>query len=216
MKEKQPYIVVLGDLVGSRKIEDREKFEKQVKQVISSVVEKYEQEWVAPLAFEKGIDEIGAVIKDRTALYNIISDVNNAIAPQKIRFVAYRGNIDLGLEEKEITAMDGEAFHTAASMMQQLKTSGMLLQCNTGDPLFDKALENQVNALGILKDNWTERQREIFNLYKALNNQAEAAKRLNITQQAISNALQQVDAFKIIELEKNILSWLNDSKGKDA
>jgi hypothetical protein len=216
MKEKQPNIVVLGDLIGSRKIADRTAFEKKLKKVIAAIVETYEQEWVAPLAFEKGIDEIGAVVKDSVAVYNVVTEVNNAIAPQKIRFVAYRGTIDLGLKEKDITAMDGEAFHTAAAMMQQLKVSGMILQCNTGDPLFDKALENQLNAISILKENWTDRQREIFNLYEKVNNQAEVAKQLNITQQAISNALQQIDAFKIIQLEKNIREWLQAYKGKNA
>jgi hypothetical protein len=216
MNEKQPYIVVLGDLIGSRKVEDRKNFEIKLKKAIATIVERYQHEWVAPLAFEKGIDEIGAVIKNRAALYNIIADVNNAIAPQQIRFVAYKGKIDLGLKERDITAMDGEAFHSAAAMMQELKASGMILKCNTTDPLFDKALENQVNAISILKENWTERQREIFNLYKELNNQAEAAKRLQITQQAISNALQQIDAFKIIDLEKNILSWLHHTTTKHA
>jgi predicted transcriptional regulator len=49
-----------------------------------------------------------------------------------------------------------------------------------------------------------------------VNNQAEVAKQLNITQQAISNALQQIDAFKIIQLEKNICEWLQTYKGKNA
>lgn len=216
MNKKQAFIVVLGDLVGSRRIEDRASFEQKIRTTVADVTTKYKDEWIAPLAFEKGIDEVGAVIKNKAALYHIITEVNDSIAPQKIRFVAYKGKIDLGLQDADVSSMDGEAFHTAAAMMTQLKASGMALKCNTGDNLFDMAMENQLNALQILKDNWTERQRQIFNLYKTVNNQAEAAKQLNISQQAVSNALQQIDAFKIIELQNNIVRWLKANEDKDA
>src|ERR1043165_112903 len=105
MNKKQANIVVLGDLVGSRNIAEREKFEKILRKTIEAVVTKYKAEWIAPLAFEKGIDEVGAVIKNKTALYHIISEVNDQIAPQKIRFVAYQGNIDVGLKEGNVATM---------------------------------------------------------------------------------------------------------------
>lgn len=216
MIKKQAYLVVLGDLIASRKIKERKKFERKLKKTVEEVIAKFKNEWVAPLAFEKGIDEVGAVIKNKTALYHIINHVNNSIAPQKIRFVAYKGTIDIGMKTKDITAMDGEAFHTAAYMMTQLKASGMLLSCNTGNSLFDMAMENQVNAMHILKQKWTERQRQIFQLYTEVGNQGETAKKLKVSQQAISNALQQIDAFQIIELQNNIARWLKENENKDA
>lgn len=204
MIRKKNGFVLLGDIIDSRKIKNRAAFEQKMAVLIPEIGNQYKKYCLAPLKAQKGIDEAGAVLKDRKVLYKLITHINNELYPQQMRFAICEGVIDSGLNSNDVSQMDGPAFHTAAAVMSRLKDEKLLVLCETADTVFDKSLENQINAMAVIKNSWTSKQMEIYTQYKSLLSQDLVAKKLNTTQQNISKQMAAINGFSVLKIEENI------------
>jgi DNA-directed RNA polymerase specialized sigma subunit len=110
-------------------------------------------------------------------------------------------------EDKDVRNADGAVFHTAAAQMLQLKKDALLFSCHTGNDIRDKALMTQVNLLMLTKEDWTERQRNIFMKYAKSGRQEEVAQGLKVTQQTVSKALKAIKAVQVQKLEQALNEW---------
>src|SRR5918993_5662956 len=188
------FFVLLGDVVDSRKIEDRTQFDKKLQAALEVVTKMFQNAFVLPLQVWKGLDEVAAVLQSPDELYPVLNVIQDSVAPQKFRFVLVEGVIDGMPENGDVRQADGSAFHTAAESMQVLKKEGLLLSCKTSNALWNSAYSTQVNLLLLLKEGWTERQRSIYNTYLKSGRQEEVAAALQVTQQTISKTLQAIKA----------------------
>src|SRR5687768_16001913 len=200
-------VVVLGDVVASRKIRARKKFEARLTAGLQQAGERYADAFDMPLKGWKGLDEIAAVLKKPAMLYPVIDLIQNAIAPESMRFVVVRDAVDIVPASRDVTQADGPAFHRAAAMMNTLKGKGLLFEADTGNEVQDKALNSQLNLLLLLKQDWTEKQRQIYNNYLKTGRQEEVARQLKVTQQSVSKTLKAIHAFQVQQLEEQFLSW---------
>ncbi|MGV3658364.1 MAG: SatD family protein [Chitinophagaceae bacterium] len=209
-KLSRPY-VLLADVVGSRRIEDRAAFDKKLQAALQQANQTFGNAFALPLQAWKGLDEVAAVLSSPTELYTVISVIQEAVAPQKFRFVLVRGNIDVVPASKDVREADGAAFHEAAEAMQHLKREGLLFSCQTGNALWDLAYSTQLNLLLLLKDDWTERQRSIYTAYTKMGRQEEVAAALQVTQQTVSKTLQAIKANPVQKLEAALKQWTKES-----
>ncbi len=203
--------VLLTDVVGSRKIADRTFFDKKLQAALQQANQMFEKTFALSLQAWKGLDEVAAVLYSLTELYAVISVIQEAVAPQKFRFVLVKGSIDVVPDSKDVREADGAAFHQAAERMQLLKKEGLLFSCKTGNALWDLAYSTQLNLLLLLKDDWTERQRSIYTAYTKTGRQEEVAAELQVTQQTVSKTLQAIKAAQVQKLEAALQSWTKES-----
>ncbi len=199
--------VLLADVVGSRHIQQRQSFDAQIESAMAKAMQAFADVFEMPLQTWKGLDEIAAVIKKPCQLYPVMNLLQDAIAPQKLRFVLVQGDIDVVPEDKDVRHADGSVFHQAAALMLQLKKEALLFSCQTRNAVWDKALMTQVNLLMLLKEDWTERQRKTFNAYFKSGRQEEVAQQLNITQQTVSKTLKAIKAVQVQRLEQALQDW---------
>jgi hypothetical protein len=211
MPEKRKYFVLLTDVVRSREIPDRKKFDQKITMALKEVVARFGEMFVLPIKQWKGVDETAAVIKDPGDIYQMVKCIREIIFPQKMRFVLVKGEVNMKKEVTDITLLDGEAFHIASLMMSRLKTEETIFKCNSQNEPEDLALDNQVNLVDLVQDKWTEKQMSIYSLYYKTNNQQEVAKKYKITQQSVSKALNAINAPVIMEVEKNIIKWAKEN-----
>lgn len=202
------YIVIVTDVVNSRKIKDRNKFKQVLHKAILHLNKKYKASFTAPIKILKGIDELAMVIKHTDVIYSIIDELNSAIAPVNMRYAIVLGKIDTGIMQKDVSKMDGEAFHRATYHIKALKKNELLISSN----VFDTYSSKSINLLQILKSKWTIKQRKIYNLYKRLNNQQEIAKKMNVTQQTISKTLNSINGQAISIIERGFERLFNIEK----
>ena len=206
MKPLNTY-VLLADVVGSRSIQNRQRFDIAFEQGMEKTMQLYADAFEMPLKTWKGLDEIAAVLKKPHLVYGIMNELQNSIAPDKLRFVLVQGTIDIVPEDKDVRNADGTVFHIAAAQMLQLKKEALLFSCQTNDAVRDKALMTQVNLLMLLKEDWTERQRNIFIEYAKSGRQEEVAQQLKVTQQTVSKALKAIKAVQVQKLEQALNEW---------
>ncbi len=181
--------VLIGDVRDSRGIRDREAFRARLTDACEAVNRDHERELAAACTVLKGVDEIGAVLLSIASAYDIMRTLLEAIAPEVMRFVLVRGEVDVGLDSGDVALMDGQAFHAAAAAMGDLKRRKLALRLRAGDSVLDAAIEAEVNLLAIVRDVRSERQNEVIGVYERTGGQAEAARELGVTQQAVSSVL---------------------------
>lgn len=199
--------VLLSDVVGSRKIKERKKFEKKLSEAVQQLNLQYSHVFELPMKVWKGIDEMAAIVKQPWLLYEVMTAIDNSIAPYQMRFALVKGVVDVMPKDGDIANADGDAFHNTAALMASLKKEGMKFRCQTGNENFDKAWYGQINLLWLVKRNWTERQRNIYQSYCNSGLQEDVAKSLKITQQTVSKTLKGVAATQVQALEKTLQQW---------
>ncbi len=132
------------------------------------------------------------------------------LAPVQLRLSIVRHEVDVLPADKDIRSADGPAFHEAAAQMLQLKKEGLLFGILSDDNAADKALMVGVNLLLLQKEGWTRRQRDIYTAYCQTGNQEAVAKKLSVSQQAVSKALKTIKGSQVQLLETSLQQWLDN------
>src|SRR5215204_4244060 len=124
MKKAVFKYVMLSDVVGSRKIKDRKKFERILTETLQSVQQQFSNVFEMPIQVWKGLDETAAVLQQPWCLYEVMDKIDELLAPYQMRFVLVKGTMDVLPRNGNISQADGEVFHMAATRMQDLKKEG--------------------------------------------------------------------------------------------
>ena len=204
--ESKIFTIIVGDLVGSRNISDRQQLSRKIASVIDQVSKEFRKEFYAPLTLTRGIDEFSGVLKRFNMSYGICRFLNEKVHPHLFRLAVVRGPLDIAITSKDARRIDGPAFHVAADMIQRAKKENLYYNFNLGFQFeeFDLWLNELTNLLHILRSSWTNHQRRVVQLYKEIENQKIVAKDLGITQQAVSEALRQAHWKELKRVETMI------------
>jgi hypothetical protein len=201
--------VLLGDVVGSRSIENRRVFDGKLEKAVKAVSTKYAADFRMPPSTWKGIDELAGILDNILSIYKIVDEFGDLILPERMRFVVARGSIEIPKNSGDIREADGDAFHEAAAMMLKAKAEKWMFRLKSGNEVHDMAVNTQINALLYIKSTWTENQRNIYRQYNELKTQEEVAKKTKISQQSISKSLQSIRAEQVLKLEDEFQKWLH-------
>lgn len=205
-KKSKIFTVVVGDLVQSRTKSDRQQLSRKIHWAINHLSKRFQKELYAPFTLTRGIDELSGVLKQPAKSYLICRLINEEVHPQLFRFAIARGSLDVAVSSKDAGRMDGYAFHVASNLIQHAKKNKLyyLFSLRSKYPELDALLNESVNLIYTLSKKWSVHQRRVVQLYKKFNRQKRVAKELNITQQAVSDALQQANWKNLHQIETSI------------
>ena len=180
--------VLLGDVVASRTITNRAAFQRTLEEAGQEVNDTYPTIYAA-FKILKGLDEFGCALTTITDSYTIITTLLARLYPNIARFVLVYDYVDTGLKTRDVSIMDGPAFHKASEMLISLKKSKLLFDMSVQDEVLDASLVGLINLLLITKNTWSPRQFQIVEEYRKQKLQSEIAADLGISQQAVSKTL---------------------------
>lgn len=207
MKEESTiFTVIVGDLVGSRKISDRRRLAGKIRSVIDRIDKEFQKEFYAPLTLTRGMDELSGVLKQPRMSYRICRLLNEEVYPHLFRFAIVTGVLDIALDTKDAGTMDGPAFHGSADMIRRAKKENSYYCFNLKFPLeeLNQCLNELTNLIHLIRADRTRHQRLVVDFYEKVGNQKAVAKRLGVTQQAVSDTLQQAHWKVLRRVEKFI------------
>ncbi len=205
---KDSHYLLLGDIIDSRKIDDRQKFQKDLIDLFDRINNRFCEHLYADLKILKGIDEFATVLKDPSKTYEIIKMLQESILPQRVRIVLAKGSIDVAQEKRDVEYMDGPVFHIADKLMNDLKKTKLFFDLNVGDQIIESALFGQINTLILLKNDWTSKQLVVIKNFQKYGSQKKVAKDLNITPQAVSQNLDRSNYKEIHQIEKRLNKFM--------
>jgi len=201
---EQKFYVMLGDVISSRNIKDKEAFQKKLEMACNEVNKVYSGDLYADFKILKGIDEIEGVLLSIADVYEIINTIQEHIYPYSMRFVLVLDYIDTAVDSRDVAKMDGPAFHCASDIIHDLKRSKLMFKMHIGDEIFDKTITGEINLIFMLKKSRSPGQHRILTEYKESGTQHETAASLGITQQAVSKALNRSMWKEISGIEEDL------------
>lgn len=207
---KKKHYVLLGDVISSSRISDRDAFQKKLGEACKDVNASYVGDIYADFKILKGLDEIGGVLSTISNSYGIITTILERLHPDLMRFVLVFDYIDTALNTRDVARMDGPAFHKASDILHTLKKSKFIFDMSVDDKIIDTSITGLINLTLLVKKNWTPRQYKIVKEYKKNKYQYEIAKNLGITQQAVSKTLNSSMWKEIKSIEDKLNYILNE------
>lgn len=188
MRIKKFYAVII-DVMESSKVKDRNRLTEQMERAILKINKKYHKDCYAPFEITRG-DEIAAVLKSIENSYDIVSQINEIISPEKIRTVIVYDDLNAGLKSFRSSVIDGPAFYRGNSLMAELKKTQKTFLLKTGIESDDRIIESLINLLLWQWDNFTDKQKRIIRLYQKIRNQKKVAEKILRTQQQVQSTLE--------------------------
>jgi hypothetical protein len=187
-KNRNQYFILLMDIVGSSKMEDRGRLTTNLTKTISSANREFASQYYAPFEITKG-DEVAAILNNADSVYDIILFFGDHLTPVKVRSVVVFGKLSAGLETRRSTIIDGPAFYRADESMRRLKKTAQWVSFSTRHVELDRIIETLINLILMKWYSFTPLQRTIIRAYQKDRNQIKVANRLHKKQQQIQNTL---------------------------
>lgn len=181
--------VVLGDVSGSRDIDDREAFGERFRGALDAASSQHAADLVADFAPLKGVDEFGGVLAGPRPLYRVVETLQAELRPAAFRVAAVVDEVDVNPDAGDVAAMDGPAFHRASDRLESLAGTGPAVSLAVAGSPLDELLAAATDLALTIRSDWTDREFDAVQAYRETGTQSAAAETLGVSQQAVSRAL---------------------------
>ncbi|RPA59851.1 SatD protein [Aerococcus agrisoli] len=191
-----PYIALIGDLVASKSIENRDDMQSKIQTVFDQLNQTYQAHFVSKLTLTLG-DEFQVLMQPNKAVWQLIDDLQRLI-PHPIRFGIGYGEITTEINPDISLGADGPAYWHARKAINQLKDhnwNGILRQQFIGRGDQDDTINTILLLTDTIRANWTQTQAYVFNgllaegIYQGNFSQRDLAPKLDLSESALSKRL---------------------------
>lgn len=192
-------VAIVGNVVNSKGIEDRNNFQIQLKILLESLNDRFESDLAGKFRITLG-DEFQALLHNPAHLMVILDEISLSLAPIKVRFGIGLGELNTTSSILNDEELDGPAYWHAREALNRVSKNnlyGRALTYCLGGKSEDLSL-NVLNSIFELQDtlrlSWTDDQANIIEyLIKEYAYgtfvQKDVSKLLTLSQQRISNVL---------------------------
>ena len=200
-------LVLIGDIMASRQVKDRAGLQSKLIQVIE-LINKRNPGLDSPYTLTLG-DEFQAVLNRADQVFHDLVSLSAAIYPCRARFALALGRIETPINPHQAIGMDGEAFHLARAVIDELKKD---------DELFGvKGLQGPGAALAVATlrllsweiRKWKHTRIQVLDLLLADHSVAQMARRLNLSDKTIYKSIDAGNLHRVIQTFEEIATLIN-------
>ena len=192
------YIAIIGDIKNSRKIDNRKEVQTKLNGVLDEINQTYCEEIAAGFLITLG-DEFQGLLLNGKSVMKMIQKIEKSMYPIELRYGIGIGTITTDINAEMALGADGPAFYKARNAIDCLKAnenkkctalSDIRIESEDGSFHQNLLLNTIFELLKSVKDQWTDRQREIiWDMLEHQNGQNHAAERLGIWQPTVQKGL---------------------------
>lgn len=211
MASQEMYVVLIGDMKASRKMEDRAKVQKRLKNALLAINTEFRDTIVANFVVLRG-DSFQGIVSSPVNLcdiyYTLFEHINSKF---------YLG-VGIGVISTKISdnigEMDGKSFHNAIEALENVKKQNLWIEFKAGwetDGIITWLLNFALDAMW----NWTKRQKEVVTHYKRMKTEKnkitlrEVAKDIGITKQTVSDILKRSRYGMVENAENSFMGYVS-------
>ncbi len=197
---------LIADLENSRLVEDRRGLADRLEAALAELASLYADDWLAPIASSKGIDELSSALTRPDRAFEIAVAMNERVWPERFRWALGAGTIDIGLESGDATALDGTAFHRAADALRRARDSRLLFTVSLDGVAAGSLglIEAAAAAHGEFMADWKQRQHDFVRAARQQPVQLEIARAFGVTPQTVSQSLKRARFDTMVRIEHAI------------
>lgn len=192
------YIAIIGDLVGSRQLEERGRVQKAVEGALSDLNRKYSDEIVSRFMVTLGDEFQGLVRSDARIDAMWWTYVRHVGWSTRTRFGFGLGALETDLRE-EALGMDGPCFHRAREAIEEAKDRELLFAFRLSQSEWNAAFDDASCLVNRVMVNWSPVQWETAALYEKYGNQSVVAEQREVSRQTVNASLASSLAMECIQ-----------------
>ncbi len=221
--DKKEYTVIIGDLINSKKIKNRQEVQEKFQKTLARINQNYRSSIASKFTISLG-DEFQALLMDKKPIIQIILAIEAAMYPVQVRFGIGIGQINTEIDYENSVLIDGPAYHRARAMISELEKTEQQYEQREANILIssadrptreDRLLNASLSLVTVIKNQWTARQEEIIQSYRLNDgNQYKTAGKLGIGQSSVSKALKAANFVSYQSALSEIEFFLSE-KGED-
>lgn len=192
------YIAIIGDIKGSKKLENRSDAQEKLNSILNYVNNRYEKQIAAKFLITLG-DEFQGLLSGGEHLIEIVKYIQKQMYPIKIRFGIGIGEIHTEINSEAAIGADGPAYYAARNTIEELHEQEKKLKKQASDmqiSLYNRkhVMIDQINAIlslmNIIEESWTDKQRyTVWDMEENGGSQTECAKRMDTTQSTVARRI---------------------------
>jgi len=208
------YLVLLGDIIGSKKLSQLDAVLDKLQRVLQDINKEYAASVITRFGIVRG-DELQGLLKPSADVYRIVNTIAERMSPVKIRFGIGHGAL---AEPKNAKKRDpdlaGSAFDKACEALElarDIKGYAVILQSDQLNPERLEEINFILRLLAVIRNLWSDRFFQIVPHLRAGKKQADIAGQYGITQPYISEIKKQACWQEVRILEEKAFALL----GKD-
>lgn len=199
-------LVMIADIIGSRKIENRPEFQRRLKQQLQQINSVSESSLLSPYTLTLG-DEFQAVYGSFDTMFTDIVRIILGIYPIQLRFAFSYGQLTTDINPTAALEMDGPAFSSARELMNKMKSESIGTIQMAATALYNPDLVDV--CLRLFGHTLSRLSRNNLTIVERLMNGADTktiAQDIRITPRAVNKAIARHSLDDLVELTRS-LSW---------
>lgn len=204
----QVFAVVNADIKGSRKMDERERYEWQLflKSAIIQVNENWSDAIEVPFMITKG-DEFQGVVRNVPYVHSIITEFERILYPLALRYGIGLGEIQKMGATISIE-MDGPAFHRANAALNYAKKNKLRVRFRSEDKQLDVYVNTVYLLIYAIKNRWAKINYKRYWRYRELGTYEKVADLEGVSPQAVWDSLRNASAMEVQQAEKAVMQFL--------
>ena len=212
MQIDKKLIVVIGDVISSRKVEKRNDLQNKLLEIFENLnTDANQNHLVSPYTITLG-DEFQAVYQKADRLFLDTIRILETTLPQKVRFSFGVGNISTDINTEQSIGMDGSAFYYAREGISNLKDQRGNYKFNIyglDDPELEKLFNNVLYIFSNLLEGWNKNR--YFILRSTMEGKAvkDIAKELKLTETATYMNIYDGSIREMIAIQETMINQIN-------
>ncbi len=205
------YLAVIGDIVASRRLPERGKFQRRLKASLQEVNRRRSRALASPYTLTLG-DEFQALYCDAGSVFSDMFALLAELAPVRARFAFAAGEIITPLNKEQSIGMDGPAFHHARAQLDRLKAEKRLFGVHGPGVEPDLLTTAMLNVLSGQVEGWKPVRLRLFAGLLAGKSAGELAVETGITPRAVHKNIRaaELDEWRTIlhNIERSLTAEL--------
>ncbi|WNY28371.1 hypothetical protein MmiEs2_05560 [Methanimicrococcus stummii] len=218
------YFAVIGDVVTSRKLKNRNEFQKHLKKVLDEINASYKEDLASFFVITLG-DEFQGLLKRADRLLEITDKIKFMLDPVEVRFGVGIGEIDTDINYYSSIGADGPAYwcarnaiHTIHNHNDYKKSKIMIESYDQTD--FMETVNESLKMCDFTESKWRGTQKELVKTsvlnfgYDTQVPQKKLADLLSITTPTVNLKIQSTGYYNYLRLKKSVCMTLQNHWGE--
>ncbi len=194
----ETYFALIGDLVASRRMEDRRGVQRKLSTVLEALQEELGDAVAAPFRLVAG-DEVQGLLRDPEAVVAVLRRIGDEVHPERLVWGLGAGPVATDLSE-DISLVDGPCLHRARDGVRKAGRSGRWLEPEGLPRLETEVLGALFALLGAIRADWTARELEYVREARG-RSQRDVAERFGVNESTVSRGLARAHFRSVLDGE---------------
>lgn len=209
------FVALIGDIRGSRELENRERVQKEFKGVVNSLNDYVPNSSIASQFTVTTGDEFQVLLTDAIDAVDAAVTASDQFHPARLRFGIGRGELDTEVNPDQAIGMDGPCFHRAREAINSARDDGAWLRVGGWSKDLDRHVNSMFDLVQCVREDWTDRQAQFAVTLKEEGTQKRVAERYDVSKSTVSESLSAGHVQEVRNAENSLGELLQENLSGD-